>query len=653
MKKILSLLIALLVMYVGLSEAKAIVVTDSICKGTSITIGYSYPTGVWYLWSTGATTIQITVAPTLSTTYTVNVLDATLAIVAQDTFHIIVKPVPNVWITGPATLCSGETATLVAHGATSYQWTMGMTNDTVEVCPTLTTNYTVTGWDANGCSSTASFIVTVQALPLSYTITGNTSYCSGQQGSIVGLDGSESDCWYKLYKNGVGIYIVNGTGYPISFGPQLDGSYTVSGFKNTLGCSAGMNGTLVITASPLPLPAGTISGNPILCQNASATFSTSTIPYATSYIWSVPTGAFIVSGQGTPMITVNFTGANSGNVAVFGQNTCGSGQASFLAVSVNQAPNVTITSPNPNLCAGTSTSLTATGTGTTFLWSTGETSQTIIVAPAITTNYSVLATGVSGCSTTATITITVQTAPSVSLTLVQDNFCTDVNSALLSGGSPAGGSYTGTGIFYGTTVYPPIVGVGTYLVTYTYTNAFGCSATATDLLTINPVPAVMFTNVTTGVRTDTPAFDLMSYVSPTGGIFSGPGMIGSFFHPAMAGSGTHMISYTYTHPITGCSATQIQYIPVGPLGLDEISVAINAIDIFPNPAINQLNLRGIDTKEIQSIRIVNVLGKVVYATKAVTHDMHIDISAYAAGMYIISFTDTEGISLGKRFMKME
>lgn len=652
MKKFLTVL-ALLVMYVGLSQSKAIVVTDSLCNGSEITIGYSYPSGVWYLWNTGATTIQITVAPTVNTSYIVNVLDASLAIVAQDTFNIIIKPVPNVWITGPASICSGETATLVAHGAANYQWDMGIMNDTVQVCPSVTTNYTVTGWDAIGCSATASFLVVVQSLPLPYTITGSTSYCSGQQGSIVGLDGSESDCWYKLYKNGVGIYIVNGTGYPISFGPQLEGSYTVSGFKNILECPADMYGTLVITSSPLPLPAGPISGTPILCQNSSATFSTSTIPYASSYIWSVPTGASIVSGQGTPMITVNFTEANSGTVSVFGQNSCGSGQASFLPVSINPSPSLTITSPNPHLCAGTSTSLTATGTGISFLWSTGEISPTIIVAPAVTTSYSVLATGINECSSTASITITIQSSPSVSLTLVQDNFCTDVNSAILSGGSPAGGTYSGTCVFYGTTVYPPVVGVGTYLVTYTYTNGFGCSATATDLLTINPVPAVMFINVTSGVRLDTPAFDLMAYVSPTGGIFSGPGMIGSFFSPAMAGSGTHMIGYTYTHPITGCSATQIQYIPVGALGIDDSSLTIDAIDIFPNPAVNQLNLRGIDSKDIQRIRIVNLLGEVVSTTETITHEMKFDVSGYAPGMYIISFVNAEGVSLGKRFMKMK
>lgn len=651
--KNLSFMIALLVMCVGLSEAKAVVVTDSICNGTSITIGYSYPSGVWYLWNTGATTIQITVAPTITTTYTVNVLNASFAIIAQDTFNIIIKPVPSIWITGPAIICPGDVATLVAHGATTYQWNTGATTIQITVAPTTTTTYTVNGWATNGCSATASFLVTVQALPLPYTITGNTSYCYGQQGSLISLNGSESDCWYKLYKNGMGIANVNGTGYPISFGSQLDGTYTISGFKNTLGCSTPMNGTLVVTASPLPLPAGTIYGNPILCQNTNATFSTPALPYATSYIWSVPTGAFISSGQGTTMITVDFTGASSGNVAVFGQNTCGSGQASFLAVTINQAPSLTITTPNSNLCVGTSTTLHAMGTGTTFLWSTNETTQTITVSPTVTTNYSVVATGMSGCLTTASITINIQSSPSVSLTLVQDNFCTDVNSAILSGGSPAGGIYTGECVFYGTTVYPPVVGVGTYLVTYTYTNGFGCSASATDLLTINPVPAVMFTNVTTGVRTDTPAFDLMTYVSPTGGIFSGPGMIGSFFHPAMAGSGTHMISYTYTHPITGCSATQIQYIPVGPLGVDDISLAINAIDIFPNPAINQLNLRGVDSKKIQSIRIVNTLGKVVYATEAITHDMHLDISGYASGMYIISFMNTEGISLGKRFVKMK
>ena len=364
----------------------------------------------------------------------------------------------------------------------------------------------------------------------------------------------------------------------ITVTPLVTTTYTVT--VNFI-CGTVISACVTVTVSPVPLAAGPITGPTTVCQNSMVVFSISTIPGATSYVWSVPPGATIVSGQGTTMITVDFSNACSGNVSVYGQNSCGLGQASFLAVTVNPSN------------------------------------------------------------------------PTVSLVLTPDNFCTDVNSAILTGGSPPGGTYTGTCIFYGNTVYPPVCGVGTYLVTYTYTDGFGYSATATDLLTINPIPAVMFLNVTTGVYTDTPAFCLEPYVSPTGGVFVGPGIIGDYFYPAMAGVGTWMVSYTYTHPLTGCSATQIQYIPVGEplLGIDNTSIILKNINIFPNPTAGQLNLRGIDAQDIKSIRIMNILGKTEYITEKFTDSIQLDVSEYPAGLYVISFIRADGVSFSKHFVK--
>jgi hypothetical protein len=643
-------MLVLIMILLSVGSSQAMVVNDTICQGNTITIGNTYPNGVWYLWNTGATTVQITVAPTVNTTYIVTVLNSVMTIITKDTFNIVVQSKPTIWVTGPAIICAGGTATLVAHGGVSYQWLIGITNDTIIVAPTITTNYIVVGYSSNGCSDTANFVVTVQAPPTIYTITGNTSYCAGQAGVLVGLNGSEADCSYKLYQNGMVISTINGTGYPLSFGYQPSGMYTIKGFKNNLGCEAQMNRTLHVTTLPLPQAAGVISGPSSVCQNGIVTYSTSAIQYATSYDWSIPTGSTLVSGQGTTMITVNFGNATSGDVKVRGHNDCGDGPYSSLFVTVNSAPNVTITATSTDICVGESVVLTANSNGNTFLWSNGLTTSSITVSPQNTTTYSVVVTGISGCSSTGSITIGVYPSPSVSLDLLQDNFCTDVYSAILSGGYPSGqGSYTGECVLDGNTVYPAASGAGIYRVTYTVTNPYGCSASATDLLTINPTPAVMFTNVTTGVYIDTPAFDLMNHVSPTSGTFMGDGMIGSIFYPALAGSGTHTITYTYIHPITGCSATQLQYIPVGALGISETT--INSINIFPNPTSNTLHLKDIDTKEIQTISIVNVLGKVVFTTETLTEAMEIDVSTYDNGMYIIRFTDADGLSRGKLFMK--
>jgi large repetitive protein len=131
--------------------------------------------------------------------------------------------------------------------------------------------------------------------------------------------------------------------------------------------------TLVVTeqTAALPGPAGPITGPLSVCKNNSETYSVGTITGATSYVWSVPTGASITSGQGTTSIVANFgSSAVSGNVSVHGTNAAGSGTASNLTVTVNSAPSQpgAITgSGSP--CQGSSQVYSVTNTsGVTYTW---------------------------------------------------------------------------------------------------------------------------------------------------------------------------------------------------------------------------------------------------------------------------------------------
>ena len=54
--------------------------------------------------------------------------------------------------------------TLAGSGASTYTWDNGITDNTA-FSPNTTTNYTVTGTDANGCQNTDQVTVTVSALP--------------------------------------------------------------------------------------------------------------------------------------------------------------------------------------------------------------------------------------------------------------------------------------------------------------------------------------------------------------------------------------------------------------------------------------------------------------------------------------------------------
>ncbi|CAN5469769.1 hypothetical protein BH11BAC2_BH11BAC2_14240 [soil metagenome] len=110
----------------------------------------------------------------------------------------------------------------------------------------------------------------------------------------------------------------------------------------------GTNNGSDITINSLASAAGSISGTPSVCAGQSGIiYSIPVISGATGYIWSVPTGAAIVSGANTNVITVNFSGAAiSGVVNVKGSSVCGNGVVSpNFSVTVINAPVISNFSP--------------------------------------------------------------------------------------------------------------------------------------------------------------------------------------------------------------------------------------------------------------------------------------------------------------------
>ena len=83
------------------------------------------------------------------------------------------------------------------------------------------------------------------------------------------------------------------------------------------------------TATP-----GTISGTATgVCASTVTTYSVSALAGATSYLWTVPSGWVIQSGQGTNSISVA-AGTAGGSITVRGVNACGNSSTRSLAVTV-------------------------------------------------------------------------------------------------------------------------------------------------------------------------------------------------------------------------------------------------------------------------------------------------------------------------------
>src|SRR5205814_1270834 len=79
-----------------------------------------------------------------------------------------------------------------------------------------------------------------------------------------------------------------------------------------------------------------------------------------------------------------------------------------------------------------------------------------------------------GCSATSQTSITVAPAPSVTLTGLPADVCSNASAFELTGGLPAGGTYTGTAISSGW-FDPATAGIGSTDVYYSYTDTLGCS----------------------------------------------------------------------------------------------------------------------------------------------------------------------------------
>lgn len=159
-----------------------------------------------------------------------------------------------------------------------------------------------------------------------------------------------------------------------------------------------------------------------------------------------------------------------------------------------------------------------------------------------------------GCTISATLTITLNPGPAV--TAMRD-FTACINGTnIILVATPTNGIWEGPGIDNnaGSFFVPSDAGSGSHLLTYTYTDqATGCTATATTIATVNPLPALKMPGdsvicVSSGT--------LVLHATPDGGSWSGSdGLAGATFNPAIAGAGSHQLSYTITEAATRCSNT--------------------------------------------------------------------------------------------------
>jgi hypothetical protein len=188
------------------------------------------------------------------------------------------------------------------------------------------------------------------------------------------------------------------------------------------------------------------------------------------YLWS--------NGATTPSIDVNPLETTTYYVTIT-QN--GVEYIDSLVVSINQTEAATINGEN-SICSGSSTILQA-SEGASYSWNTGETTSAIEVSPDTNSTYSVLVFDTNGCSSSASQNITITPNPSVSFSPDNTAFCNNSGSVDLIGGIPLGGVYSGAGVSNGS-FNPTTAGSGLHPITYTYTDANGCSNASSEVFEV-------------------------------------------------------------------------------------------------------------------------------------------------------------------------
>jgi Glycine rich protein/PKD-like domain/Secretion system C-terminal sorting domain len=366
-------------------------------------------------------------------------------------------PAQPAGINGVIGFCSGDNASfsvMPVIGATSYTWTVppGSTinsgQGTSNIAVTLGStpgNISVTA--NNSCGSSAPFTAFIAITPTpTVTVTsGNGAICAGGSYTLT-ASGANSFIWMPGNLSGSSVVV----------SPSGTTTYTVTGSTNS--CV----GTNTVTVTVNPLPSVSLGADITQC-GGTATLNASNA--GSSYLWS--------NGNTTQTITVNSSGTYS--VTVTNGNNCSA--SDNIVVIINPVPLVSL-GADITQCGGTAT-LNASNAGSSYLWSNGNTTQTITVNSS--GSYSVAVTDSNGCSASDTAVVTINTLPVVVAGGVPSIIC-QTNASITLAGVPAGGIWSGPGVI-GNNFDPGAAGIGLQDLIYNYTDSNGCSGA--DTATVN------------------------------------------------------------------------------------------------------------------------------------------------------------------------
>ena len=435
---------------------------------------------------------------------------------AAQTLSVVANPLPSqpASIIGNTSICAGTTQTYyvnAAANASSYTWTIPgtwtgtSTTDSITVI-TANTGGTMSIVSNNGCGSSAvkTQSITTTVIPATpAAISGSSTLCSSTVStySVTAVSGATSYTW-TLPSGWSGSSSTN----TITTTSSTTGGTVFVTANNACGSSSAQSVSVTVSSSATT-PSVIYGPNTVCGGNASYTVLSD--PNATSYTWTLPGGW---SGTSTTDSIYAIVGTNQGTVTVVVNSNCGSSNPQTLNVSLGIPP----AQPSSmlgvtHLCDSSSTAYAVTNdpNATGYTWTlpsgwSGTSNTNSITATASTTSgvISVTADNACGSSAPSTLNVIGNTIPVVTVASF-GRVCDNLSPFALSGGSPAGGTYSGTGV-NSNTFDPSVSGDGTYFVTYTYANG-ACVRSDSAAITVDNC---------TGINSNTTNNNISIYPNP-------------------------------------------------------------------------------------------------------------------------------------------
>ena len=405
--------------------------SGAICNGASFTIVANGANT--YTYSGGSSVVS----PTISTSYSVSGTSSLGCVSAAPAVSSVTVNNLPVLTVNSGSICVGNSFTMNPSGAVSYTYSGG----SQVVSPTVTSVYSVTGTDGNGCVSASPALSTVTVIARPVISVNSGAICLNQV--------------FTMTPSGALTYTYSSGSNTVS--PLANTNYLVSG-TSSLGCVSASPAIASVTVNPLPIITVNSGTN---CAGVTFTLIASG---ANTYTYS--SGSNLVS----PTITTTYS--------VTGTSSLGCVSPTQAVTTITVAPLPFITVNSGTICNTTSFTMVPNGAAT-YTFSSGS----AVVSPSITSSYSVTGTSSLGClsSNTAVSTVTVHARPVI--TVNSGSICATKNFTMVPNGAS---TYTFSS---GSNVVTPLTST---FYTVIGTSSLGClsSNTAVANVTVAPSPVI-------------------------------------------------------------------------------------------------------------------------------------------------------------------